>query len=298
MRPGQNRRVRGRMNRKGPNPLTRSYESNGPDVKIRGTAQHIAEKYTQLARDAQVAGDPVASENYLQHAEHYFRIIAAAHAQLQLAYGPASRGYDEPDDGDVDDDFHESHQPPRAQQGASDEVYPVGAPQPGQAAAGGQRDRTERQDRFEKGQRGERQERPVRGERPATRQAAESGDGRTDVDPRARRERFRRERDVRGVAREAEGEAPDEADVNGFPAFLTKPLRASPAAETVAPEPPVIAVTVESDDGDGVPAEAASSGAAGEEGAERFPVRARRRRGRGRVETSADAAGSEHSAAS
>ena len=59
MRPGQNKRMRGRNNnnsnnnRKGPNPLTRSYESNGPDVKIRGTAHHIGEKYLQLARDAQ-----------------------------------------------------------------------------------------------------------------------------------------------------------------------------------------------------------------------------------------------------
>jgi hypothetical protein len=50
-------RGRNRPN-KGPNPLTRSYESNGPDVKIRGTAQHIAEKYSQLARDAQASGDP------------------------------------------------------------------------------------------------------------------------------------------------------------------------------------------------------------------------------------------------
>ena len=72
MRQGQqnNKRMRGR-NRKGPNPLTRSYESNGPDVKIRGTALHIAEKYVQLARDAQASGDRVAAENYLQHAEHY-----------------------------------------------------------------------------------------------------------------------------------------------------------------------------------------------------------------------------------
>ena len=65
-------------NRKGPNPLTRSYESNGPDVKVRGTAQHVAEKYMTLARDAQSAGDRVMAENYLQHAEHYNRIIAAA----------------------------------------------------------------------------------------------------------------------------------------------------------------------------------------------------------------------------
>jgi hypothetical protein len=69
-------------NRKGPNPLSRSYESNGGDVKIRGTALHVAEKYVQLARDAQSSGDRVAGENYLQHAEHYYRIVAAAQAQM------------------------------------------------------------------------------------------------------------------------------------------------------------------------------------------------------------------------
>jgi hypothetical protein len=74
--------MRGRNNRKGPNPLSRSYESNGGDVKIRGTALHIAEKYVQLARDAQSSGDRVASENYLQHAEHYYRVVAAAQAQM------------------------------------------------------------------------------------------------------------------------------------------------------------------------------------------------------------------------
>ena len=56
MRNGQNKRMRGRNNRKGQNPLTRVYESNGPDVKIRGTASHVADKYVQLARDAQASG--------------------------------------------------------------------------------------------------------------------------------------------------------------------------------------------------------------------------------------------------
>ena len=65
------------------NPLTRVYESNGPDVKIRGTANHVAEKYIQLARDATASGDPVAAENYYQHAEHYFRLIAAAQEQFR-----------------------------------------------------------------------------------------------------------------------------------------------------------------------------------------------------------------------
>ena len=85
MRNGQ-KRMRGRGNnnhRKSQNPLTRVYESNGPDVKIRGTASHIAEKYIQLARDAQSSGDPVAAENYYQHAEHYFRLIAAAQEQFR-----------------------------------------------------------------------------------------------------------------------------------------------------------------------------------------------------------------------
>jgi hypothetical protein len=79
----QNRRGRGR-NRKGQNPLTRTYESNGPDVKIRGTPSHIAEKYVSMARDALSSGDPVLAENYLQHAEHYNRIIMS-HREQQMA---------------------------------------------------------------------------------------------------------------------------------------------------------------------------------------------------------------------
>jgi hypothetical protein len=61
--------------RKGQNPLSRSFESNGPDVKVRGTAADVASKYMALARDAQSSGDPVLAENYLQHAEHYNRMI-------------------------------------------------------------------------------------------------------------------------------------------------------------------------------------------------------------------------------
>jgi hypothetical protein len=58
--------------------VNRAFESNGPDnVKIRGNAQHVFEKYQQLARDATAAGDRVLGENYLQHAEHYFRVLRA-----------------------------------------------------------------------------------------------------------------------------------------------------------------------------------------------------------------------------
>ena len=119
MRQGQqNRRGRGR-GRKPQNPLARSYESNGPDVKIRGTAAHIAEKYMSLARDSLASGDMVAAESYLQHAEHYNRIIMAAQTQFgtqqggQQSDGPNGGSYRNPrwnsegsdDDGDGGSDF-------------------------------------------------------------------------------------------------------------------------------------------------------------------------------------------------
>jgi hypothetical protein len=81
MRQGQQSRRGRNRGRKPQNALSRNYESSGPDVKIRGTAVHVAEKYTSLARDAMSSGDSVAAENYLQHAEHYNRIILAAQAQ-------------------------------------------------------------------------------------------------------------------------------------------------------------------------------------------------------------------------
>lgn len=123
MRQGQqnNKRMRGR-NRKGPNPLTRSYESNGPDVKIRGTALHIAEKYVALARDAQSSGDRVAAENYLQHAEHYYRIVAAAQAQLPQPQ-PFYRNEE-----DGEDEFEE--------RGGFAPAERMGAPRDGESAFG------------------------------------------------------------------------------------------------------------------------------------------------------------------
>src|SRR6478736_4245523 len=118
MRNGQNnnKRMRNRNNNhnnnrggRGQNPMTRVYESNGPDIKIRGTASHVAEKYVQLARDARSSGDPVAAENYYQHAEHYFRLIAAAQEQFRQNQ-PQQMRTDGPvevstsDDGDDDGD--------------------------------------------------------------------------------------------------------------------------------------------------------------------------------------------------
>ena len=60
----------------------RTFDSSGPEIKIRGSAAHVYEKYLQLARDANSGGDRVMAENYLQHAEHYYRIMAAQQAQM------------------------------------------------------------------------------------------------------------------------------------------------------------------------------------------------------------------------
>lgn len=79
MRQGQNSAKRGRgRGRRPTNTGNRSYESNGPDVKVRGNAAAIVEKYQTLARDASSAGDRVMAENYSQHAEHYQRLLNSA----------------------------------------------------------------------------------------------------------------------------------------------------------------------------------------------------------------------------
>lgn len=68
---GNNRAGRNRTN----NPRTQVFDSNGPDVRIRGNAQQVYDKYVALARDAAAGSDHVLAESYLQHAEHYQRLI-------------------------------------------------------------------------------------------------------------------------------------------------------------------------------------------------------------------------------
>ncbi len=78
MRPNANsRRSRGRGGRKSGNPRNQTFDSNGPGARVRGNASQIFEKYQQLARDAASSGDRVGAENFLQHAEHYYRLMSA-----------------------------------------------------------------------------------------------------------------------------------------------------------------------------------------------------------------------------
>src|SRR5271154_6780388 len=108
MKPFQNRQTHNRpmSNRRGPQSPNQFFQSNGPNVKIRGTARQVAEQYLQLARAAHTGNDPVVAENYLQHAEHYFRLIAAAEAaQMRVQNGDKgiSGGSDPEDLNDEDD---------------------------------------------------------------------------------------------------------------------------------------------------------------------------------------------------
>lgn len=77
------KRSRGRGRRPQNNNPNRTFDSSGPEIKYRGSAAHVYEKYLQLARDANSSGDRVMAENYLQHAEHYYRLMSAAQAQQQ-----------------------------------------------------------------------------------------------------------------------------------------------------------------------------------------------------------------------
>ncbi|WP_404401784.1 DUF4167 domain-containing protein [Pelagibacterium halotolerans] len=149
MRPNQQnnkQRSRGRNNGRrggGNNPLSRNYESNGPDVKIRGNAAHIAEKYVQLARDATASGDGVMAENYLQHAEHYFRIILAAQGQYQPRTEQMTDTTPEDDEGTGEQVARQSETVAREDEQAS---QANGATQGDEAAEGEQR-RPQRQRR-------------------------------------------------------------------------------------------------------------------------------------------------------
>ncbi len=292
MRPGQkNQRMRGRPtnNRRGPNPLTRSYESNGPDVKIRGNAHHVAEKYLQLARDAHTGGDPVAAENYLQHAEHYFRLIAAAQAAQLLAQSGRPPGEADPEESEDDEEggvlSDRFASPPERAPAPYIPPQPQYQPQPnvggGQAPfANGDRqpydgerpnppDRNGFQPRHDRQQQNRYQERGPRPDRPFPDRQDGHRDNRNQNDGRQRD--FRPYRDP-NAPREPQPAPLESAQPATLPSFITAPPRILAGQENGEAAPgPEIAVTA-----DAGPEPAPPLNESGGEG--RFPGRGRRRR--------------------
>ncbi len=236
MRPGQhnNNNKRGRNRNRGRhsggggggssggnyngNPANRVYDSNGPDVKLRGTAQTVAEKYMQLGRDAQASGDTVASESYFQHSEHYYRLWLAnqpAGQPIQFARRNDEEFDEEETEGGEDegeaqrDDAAEGSEPGIAAEGEQ--------PAPGDTSQQTHRPR-DRDDRGgEQGQKRDRFRRwpprsggrPERNGRPEQ-SAGGQGDAEQDTGPAQE-------------AREENWEAPS---------FLTRPVPSVPAVES------------------------------------------------------------------
>jgi hypothetical protein len=312
MRPGQNKqRMRGRPtnNRRGPNPLTRSYESNGPDVKIRGNAHHVAEKYLQLARDAHTGGDPVAAENYLQHAEHYFRLIAAAQAAQLQAQSGAGRpaGESETEDAEDDDDggvLDRFASPAERAPIPYVAPQPQFAPQPNLGAAGGQFPYGERQpfdnDRQSQSDRNgfqPRSDRPMnrnpdRGGRPERPFQDRQEGHRENRGPNdARQREFRPYREPNGPR----DPAPpiEQAAAVALPSFITAAPRMVMGQESV--EPPVPAAGEIAGAASSVPEPASFVEPSVDA---RFPVRGRRRRTRSPYGFHGDAARDEASSTS
>ena len=252
----------------------------------------MAEKYLQLARDAHTGGDPVAAENYLQHAEHYFRIIAAAQAAQAMAQSGQTRPTGEGDVDDLDDDDDYSALSDRfaspaeraaaafpQQQGAfPSQPSAPNAPQPflerpafdperqGQNDRGGYQPRQDRQNnRFP--DRGPRQDRPFGDRGDGYRDNRQNRDGR----PRD----FRPYREPGPQPQPARENAPEAVGAPALPSFITGPTRTA-ATEPDSPPPPVVEVqpAVEAEAND-----AATPGfVESPTGEARFPQRGRRRR--------------------
>ena len=80
-------------------PRNYAVESNGPDVKVRGTAQQVLERYLALARDATAAGDRVAAEGFYQYADHYHRVANSEHGTHHNGHGRHDqRPFQQPND--------------------------------------------------------------------------------------------------------------------------------------------------------------------------------------------------------
>lgn len=153
------KRQRGRGRKPG-NSANRSYQSNGPEVKINGNASQIYDKYLQLARDASSAGDRVRAENLYQHAEHYLRVLQLTQPKRDPSQDDDNGGYD----GDDDDGYQGNHSERQS------------------------RERRDQQERRDRGDRNDRNDRNDQGDNRESRDNRDSRDSREPREPRENRE--------------------------------------------------------------------------------------------------------------
>lgn len=264
---GRNRKQGGASNANATNP-NRSWDSQGPEnIKVRGNAQTVYERYMQLARDASASGDRVLAENYTQHAEHYFRVLRALQPQRPVSEIAqrelAGQGFD------IDFEDESGAQAAAILAAAQAETERLAREeqrrQEREQNGGEWRPREEREPREAREQREPREPREPRAES----EAGDDGQNRDGSRRESRRERWERRRDERvrrieseqngdAPASEAEGEdAPVEADApaetpaprarrprreevddapSALPGFLTRSSAPAPAAPDAPPE--------------------------------------------------------------
>ena len=252
---GRNRKTGGGGGANSANP-NRSWDSQGPEnIKVRGNAQTVYERYMQLARDASSAGDRVLAENYLQHAEHYFRVLRALQPQRpasEIAQRElAGQGFDI----DFEDESGAQAAAFLAAQQAADRAAEEERRREQQRTEQRQdRDRGDRPDRNDRDRDRDRPERAERAEADDGEARAEAEGGRRET-RRERWERRQQERQRRFAEERGEGETPaaqsdapdsapaaeqapateaDDGGASSLPGFLTRPTPA-PVAEADAP---------------------------------------------------------------
>jgi hypothetical protein len=191
----------------GPRPNNAPSPGNRQDNRSRGNAAQLHEKYKAMARDAQLAGDRVQTEYYLQFADHYFRVLSEGRARFEEQRRPRDDYMsDEDEDQDQDEGVSADGDEPQDREDREDRFERQPRRDRFEGGDRGDRgDRGEREQRAERPERPERNERPVRAEREqhADRSEREQRNG----DGRPRRERLRRERPQEDVqASEGDGE--------------------------------------------------------------------------------------------
>jgi hypothetical protein len=182
-----------------PHNANRAFDSNGPDgVKVRGAAQHIYEKYQQLARDASSASDRVLAENYLQHAEHYFRVLRAMQPQRPVTEIIGRDQFVSGYDIDFEDEAQNAEEAAEAEADGGQERQggerPWQRDQRDDRGEYRQRDDRPRDDREFRGRDGPREERGPRDDRGEYRQRDDRGQDRNQGDYRPREDRPRDDR--------------------------------------------------------------------------------------------------------
>lgn len=254
---GRNRKPGGgNTNANSANP-NRSWDSQGPEnIKVRGNAQTVYERYQQLARDAGSSGDRVLAENYMQHAEHYFRVLRALQPQRPVSEIAARELSNQGYDIDFEDETGAQAAAFVAAQAAADRAAQGGEARDndgqtrdrdqnanrndhqGQNREWRDRDTSDRdraQNRESQNRDNPNRDRSQNRDRDAQAQDAQDRDGAPGDEPRAdgesgrretRRERWERRREERNRRSETEGDRPDTRADEDRPA----------TAEAVAPE--------------------------------------------------------------